>query len=444
YVQLEIETKDEPLVLEGFSGKTYGYPFEEKASFKSSDPSHQKIWEVGWRTARLCAGENYFDCPYYEQLQYVGDTRIQALISLYVSGDDRLMRKALLDFDNSRIPDGLTQSRYPCDDMQVIPTYSMFWISMIYDYWMHREDEAFLRQFKRGVEDVIAWHEARMASNGMLGGVEWWNFVDWSWAWTSEEGHGGVAPGTKKGGSSILTLQFAYTLQQAGLLMSTIFQEPGLAEKYRLKAQSLAKETYRQCWVAEKEMLADTPEKKSFSQHANILAVLTDAVPKDKQAALLRKIMADTTITKTTFYFRFYLFEALKKTGLGDEYLPQLQDWQTMLDMGLTTFAEEPDPTRSDCHAWSASPIYQFLSTVLGVNPGSPGFRTVRIEPFLGSLKFAEGKMPHPKGEISVRLEKAGDGLKAEVILPTGVDGVFIWKGKTQPLAAGRQEIDFK
>ena len=53
------------------------------------------------------------DTPYWEQLQYIGDTRIQALISYAVAGDDRLARQALEAFHNSLMPDGLTQSRYP-------------------------------------------------------------------------------------------------------------------------------------------------------------------------------------------------------------------------------------------------------------------------------------------------------------------------------------------
>ena len=113
YLQLDIVTKEEPLVIEDLYGMYTGYPFKEKATFTSNDQSLQDIWKVGWRTARLCAWETYFDCPYYEQLQYVADTRIQALISLYVTGDDRLMRKAILNFGNSRIPEGLTMSRYP-------------------------------------------------------------------------------------------------------------------------------------------------------------------------------------------------------------------------------------------------------------------------------------------------------------------------------------------
>ena len=76
YVELEIETKDEPLAIFNFNSKFTGYPFEEKATFASNYSVLDDIWETGWRTQRLCTGETFFDCPYYEQLQYVGDTRI--------------------------------------------------------------------------------------------------------------------------------------------------------------------------------------------------------------------------------------------------------------------------------------------------------------------------------------------------------------------------------
>ncbi len=439
YVQMDIETGSDPLTLEDFYGMTYGYPFEENARFATNDPGLSKIWEAGWRTALLCAGENYFDCPYYEQLQYVGDTRIQALISLYVSGDDRLMRKAIHDYDHSRIPEGLTQSRYPCNDPQVIPTYSMFWVSMIYDHYMHREDPAFVQQFLPGIEGVLAWFEARIKPDGMLGPVEWWNFVDWSWNNKSQIA-GGVPMGAAEGGSSILTLQLAYTYRQAGVLFAA-FGRKAQAKKYNRMADALVSATRRLCWDSGKGLLADTPVKQQFSQHANILAVLCDALPMKKQSTFLEKIIADQSITPTTFYFRFYLFEAMKKTGMGDRFLPQMADWQAMLDMGLTTFAENPEPTRSDCHAWSASPNYQFLSTVLGINPASPGFRTVRIEPFLGDLTFAEGKMPHPRGEISVRFEQKEGGLQAQITLPAGVNGALVWKGKEIPVLGGLNRL---
>ena len=77
YIEMKVITNEEALTIHDFHGMYTGYPFQQKASFSSDDPSLSNIWEVGWRTARLCANETYFDCPYYEQLQYVGDTRIQ-------------------------------------------------------------------------------------------------------------------------------------------------------------------------------------------------------------------------------------------------------------------------------------------------------------------------------------------------------------------------------
>ncbi|GAA4416352.1 hypothetical protein GCM10023187_47710 [Nibrella viscosa] len=441
YLQLTVETGREPVVLDDLTGQVTGYPFEQKAVFASNEKSLVDIWNVGWRTAQLCAGETYYDCPYYEQLQYTGDTRIQAMLSLYVTGDDRLMRKAIMDFDHSRFSDGLTQSRYPSADFQVIPTFSLFWVNMLHDYWMHRQDDAFIRPLLRGVEGVLAWHEQRLEKTGLNGPLEWWNFVDWSKWEAPGESAGGVPAGARKGGSSILTLLQAYTGQRAADLLAYYGQNER-AEHYRTLARQQTKAVYKQCWDAGRGLLADTPEKNRFSQHANILAVLTDAVPVAQQPALLQKVMTDTSLTQATFYFKYYLFQAMKKAGLGDQLIPQLKPWYNMLAMGLTTFAENPEPTRSDCHAWSASPLYEFLSTICGINPAEPGFRSVRLEPYLGELQIVEGKMPHPAGDIAVRFEKGANGeLKGTVTLPAKVTGTLRWKGKTVALKEGSQDF---
>jgi alpha-L-rhamnosidase len=152
--------------------------------------------------------------------------------------------------------------------------------------------------------------------------------------------------------------------------------------------------------------------------------------------------MTDSSLIQATFYFKFYLFQALKKAGMGDAYMAQLKPWHDMLGIGLTTFAENPEPTRSDCHAWSASPLYEFLSTVCGINPASPGFRTVCIEPYFGGLQFVEGKMPHLSGEISVRFEKTtSGGLTGTIRLPPNLTGTLRWKQKEIPLKAGQQLV---
>ncbi len=442
YLQMEIQTRDEPLTINDFYGRFTAYPFKENASFSSSDPSIKNIWDVGWRTARLSANETYFDAPYYEQMQYVGDNRIEALVSLYVSGDDRLMRNAITAYDNSRIPDGLTQSRYPSRSMQVIPPYSLFWIAMIHDYWMHRDDAEFVKSFLYGIDGVLQWHEKHIGANGMLGPTPWWNFVDWSWRWDEEKGIGGIPAGADEGRSSILTLQIVYALNYAAEL-NAAFGRKYFADHYRKLADSLKKATYKLCWDSKRGLLADTPDKNIFSQHANILAVLVDLIGDKEQKKLMEKVVSEKDLIQCTFYFRFYLVRATKKVGLGDRYIEMLQPWRNMLKIGLTTFAENPDPARSDCHAWSASPNYDLLATVCGIEPAEPGFKSVRIEPHLGPLTWVEAKMPHPLGSIEVKLKRKGpNGITGTISLPAGLEGVFIFNGKTIHLKPGSERIE--
>jgi hypothetical protein len=181
-----------------------------------------------------------------------------------------------------------------------------------------------------------------------------------------------------------------------------------------------------------------------FSQHANTAAVLAGAIEGRDAADLMRRVVADQSLIQSSTYHRFYLLRAMKRAGLGDDYVAQLGPWRTMLDLGLTTFAEQPEPTRSDCHAWSASPVYELLATVCGIEPDSPGFRTVRIEPHLGGLQHAAGTVPHPQGEIEVSLVRQAQGLVANVTLPAGVSGRFLWKGKTTPLKPGAQTLTLR
>ena len=438
YLQVEVTTGDEPLVIEDLYGMYTGYPFKQQASFKSNDTSLQTLWNVGWRTARLCAGETYFDCPYYEQLQYEADTRIQSLISLYVTGDDRLMRKAITDFYNSRVAEGLTQGRYPSSRLQVIPPFSLFWISMLYDYMMHRRDDAFVEDKLQAVKGVLHWYEQHIdSSKEMLGAMNWWNFADWANTFS-----GGTPPGANDGNSAVITLQYAYTLQQAAALFEHSKQKEEAAHCIQL-AEQMMKGTYTQCFDKIKGAMANTPEKKQFSQHAGIMAILTGCISKKDEAAVMKTILYDTTLDAATFYYRFYLVQALKKTGMANLYYSQLTPWRDMIAKGLTTFAEQPDPARSDCHAWSASPLYDFLATICGIMPQSPGFATVTIAPAPGELTLVEGSMPHPDGTITVFLNHNGDHIKGTVNLPPDVKGTFVWQGKTIALHGGKQDVAF-
>lgn len=191
-------------------------------------------------------------------------------------------------------------------------------------------------------------------------------------------------------------------------------------------------------------MMADTPDQDHFSQHANIMAALTGLVPEQEQEGLIRRILDDDELVPATYYFRFYLFRALRKAGMGNEYLDQLDPWYDALELGMTTFPEHPEPSRSDAHAWSASPNYDFLATVTGIRPDAPRFASVLIEPNPGSLEWIEASMPHPLGEIRVEFSISDNQLSGSVTLPEGLDGRFVWRDEEIPLQSGKQTIEIQ
>jgi len=437
YLQLDITTGDEPLVLEDLSHQYTAYPFEKTAFIQTDEPTMDSIWDVSWRTARLCALETYMDCPYYEQLQYVGDTRIQALISLYVDGDDRLMRNALFQFANSITSEGITMSRYPSGLPQYIPPYALFWINMLHDYHMHRTDDDFVQQFVPGMTRVLQWYETYVDTNDLLKGMPWWNYVD-----AIPEFDRGTPPGAQDGHSTFITLQYLYTLQQA-IELYDYFGLTEFADHYQQIADKIQSAVQETSYDDSRQLYADTPEKKHYSQHTNIFAVLTQTAPEEKWQPIMQRTVADTSLAACYIYFRFYLHRAMQQAGLGDYFVEHQDIWKDMLAEGLTTFAEHDEDTRSDCHAWSASPLYEYLATVGGITPAAPHFTEVRVAPNLGSLTEFEGEMPHPQGTISVKLNRKGkSSIQAEIALPEGVSGSFHWQGKQTDLRAGKQNIN--
>jgi alpha-L-rhamnosidase len=448
YLDLDITTGSEPLTLESLKAYFTAYPFEERAKFDSADPDLAKIWDISWRTARDDAHETYMDTPYYEQLQYVGDTRIQALISYTVADDDRLGRQAIAAFDNSRIPEGITRSRYPSNLPQNIPTFSLLWIGMLHDYWMYRPDPQFVRDHLPGTRDVLAWFAKYEQPDGLLRQLPWWSFIDWVPS-------GEIPTYDTHGESCVTTLQYLGALSDASDLERNL-GDTALATGYRARADHARAGLASKCWVASRGLLADNPDQKIYSQQANILGVLYHVIPQDQQQAVLQKILSiepGTTpngILSASYYFRFYLARALDAVderathppaAMADRYLQSLDPWRKLLPLHFSTWPEIPGDTRSDSHAWSAHPIYDMLTLVAGVEPASPGFATVRIAPHLGSLDHLSATFPHPKGDIKIEYRREGQNLAATITLPAGLTGSFLYNGKTQPLRSGLNKI---
>jgi hypothetical protein len=306
---------------------------------------------------------------------------------------------------------------------------------MVHDYYMYVDDPPFVRDMLPGVRAVLQFFARHQKANGSLNVMPWWNYVDWTVEWRS-----GVPPRDADGSSAPLDLQLLLAYDWAARL-ETDLGSKAMAAEYAAAAAKLRQAIRPLYWDEGRRLFADTPSRKQFSQHANVLAVLAGVSTSEEARDLVRRVLEDASLVQCSYYFRHYVHTAVNVVGDGDRYLGLLGEWESMLSRGLTTFAERyerpGDPSRSDCHAWSSSPNFEIFRTVLGIDTTAPGFGKVRVRPFLGAQDRVSGSIPHPKGEVAVALERTGTRLRVEVTLPAGVAGEFAWQGFQRALAPG-------
>jgi hypothetical protein len=424
YVEVVVESKDQPLILESLAWRETRYPLEREAQFESSDPRMTAAIPMMVRALQMCSHETYMDCPYYEQLMYIGDTRLEVLATYASTRDDRLPRKALRMFDASRQPSGLTQSRYPSRVLQTIPPFSLWWVAMIYDFALWRGDLAYVEKLQPGARAVLDAFRACTNDDGLIAAPEGWNYMDWVPEWD-----GGIPPDGNFGVSSVINLQAALVLRQAAKVEEWL-GEPDLAHRNRKWADHILDRVRQKFWDRKRGIFADDLARTRFSEHAQSLAILGGGLTAQERDSLKAALLHDEDLSRQTIYFSHYLFETFRILGLPEEIQKRLELWYGLVDNGLKTTIEHPEPTRSDCHAWGAHPLFHYVATFGGIRPKQPGFEEVEIRPQLGTLTNLHARMPTPRGFIEVNVH---DG-KIDVFVPEGIQGTVIFDGEKREI----------
>lgn len=441
FIQLDIETKDQPLAIENYYQVACGAPIELKAKFDAENELADWIMQAGWRTISICAQDYLLSDAYYEQMQYTGDSRVHNLSLLTLSGDDHLTRNALVQFDQSRIPEGLTFACYPNPFYLIIPSYSLIWIDQVYDYMMWKDDQEFISRFELGIDNVLYWFEQKMQPNGLMGPMDWWGAFAWPRHYKN-----GESPTIYKGNNTLYTLQYAYSLRHA----ADIFEftgKPEQAVKYRNRANEICSAVNRLCKNKD-GFYTESPGNEQVSQITNLLAILAEAVTGDEARKLMEKLLEPKDwFGQVDLFLHLYLFEAMNKTGLQEHFLAELSEWQLMKDRGMTSFAEVPlewgeENQRSECHPWSSSPNYFLFRTVCGITPTAPGHKTIEISPSFGKLKQINAVYPHNLGDIKMNLKKDRTIIKGEITIPEGIQAMLIWNGERRKLKTGVNILD--
>ncbi len=439
WCRLRFKVGDKPLTLTKLAFAETRYPLGEGAHFACSDETLGPIWRICRRALENCTHETLMDCPFYEQAMYPGDGRVELQMLATLSADRRVAQTAMSIFDWSRRNDGFVPMVAPLNGVKDSATYTLCWIMMFGDYAKNGTDAAWLKAHLPGMraalEGFVPYEDAR----GLVSGLPGWCYVD-ALGWKN-----GIPPGGRPGErpGCVINLQYLQALQ-AAVTAERAVGETAFAALHEERATRLRQAIRAAFLDAGRGLLAETEAHTNFTAHAQCLGILTGTLPTAFHA---KAVEALSDFKRAGFpamgaYFRSYLFETFFACGRADLFLQSLGDWRAMVAAGLSTTTESGRLSgRSDCHAWSASPLYFMQTGLAGVQPSSPLYGAVRIAPQPGSLSWIEAVTPTPKGDVAVRLRFSDGKASGTVTLPFGLPGEFVWRGKSVPLQAGLNRI---
>jgi alpha-L-rhamnosidase len=245
-----------------------------------------------------------------------------------------------------------------------------------------------------------------------------WNFCDWvpGWKW-------GVPP------SGVCATVHRLTWFAALVAHMEAFTPAG--EAHNAARLMLARRLNSEFYIRRGFISHEQDEHWEPSEHAEALYRICQAKLGVAQSPWPGELLEQAKASQCSFYFSFYKHLAM----LPDDLMSHLKPWREMIENGLTTFAENPEPTRSDCHAWSSHPLLGFFQIVAGVTSIAPGWRRVKIEPRPGSLRKFDALIAHPDGDLRVLWEDE------QLVVDTPVPAEFVWQGQKSHLEPGLHTI---
>lgn len=170
-------------------------------------------------------------------------------------------------------------------------------------------------------------------------------------------------------------------------------------------------------------------ETNHASLHTNMFALAFGLVPEGREQDVLDFI--HTRGMACSVYGSQFLMDALYAAGDAEYALQMLtktddRSWYNMIRVGSTISLEAWDnkyKTNQDWnHAWGASPANIILRHLMGVEPLTPGFETIRIMPQTASLEWAEATVPTIRGSVSVSVNNKPGKYVLKVTIPSNTD----------------------
>ncbi len=438
---VELKNIKEPVEILDAGAVFTSQPVEYRGSFECSDETLNQIWKVSRWTVQICLQTHHLDSPnHQEPICDPGDYVIESMVNNYAFAQPWLTRQDVRKFAWL-----LKDEKY----QNFHTSYSIAWVQMLIDYYDYTGDRTLVEEMAPYVHELLDTYASWRGRNGILSEAPNYMFMDWV-------DIGGFACHHPPAviGQGYLTALYYHGLEIAARV-ATLQGETARVRKYEQLRREIAAAFNRELWSDVKGLYRDgkpfqtavkphqwLPADKNietFSPHVNLLAVLYDLAPRERQPAIVERVMAEQPLN-TQPWFMHWVFQAIDHAGLFEKYaMPQMKRWRIVPE---TQSFREMWNGGDLSHGWCSTPLVQMSARVLGVTPTTPGFKTMTIRPSPCRLTWAKGSVPTPYGDVLVSWEQLSDKLTFDVTVPPGTEADVILPAKSVHVEAGKHHLE--
>ncbi|MCQ0010630.1 alpha-L-rhamnosidase-related protein [Actinomadura madurae] len=442
-----------------------------RGHFLSSDDLLNKIWYAGAYTVQINTGApntakkwpyepgegDHADAPVphadpnvsviydggkRDRIVWQGDLAVQAPVAYVSTYDMGSVDNSLSSLAAQQLPDGYMPAaslvgQHNQNELRTYGEYVTWFVANMYDHWWYTGDRAYLDRWWPQLTKATAWLESVRAEDdgGLIG-----------FANSGSCGHYGYSD---CGHETYVNALYARNLEQMAA-MAKARGDASAAKTYADRSAAVKKAVNDQLWDDETGAYRLSREiPGAYPQDGNVTAVLTGIAGGDRAKRALAYLRANNwtdigslTVSQSTpnaslppFYAPLPSgFEADARLETGDasglELIRKYWGHQLKQDPGSTFWEHmQPDGTpnlrqfSSLAHGWAAQPTVTLSSRVLGVRPAAPGYSSWAVVPFTGKLRWAEGTVPTPHGDIAASWRRTGHGFQLKVTAPRGTRG---------------------
>lgn len=409
------------------------YPVQYQGSFESSDPTLNRIWEVGAYTAHLCMQDDIWDAPKRDRGRWMGDTDVSGRVISTAFANQFLVEDTL-----TRLVGPMPVEQH----VNGIPGYSSFWFTELANYYRHSGRTKYVASMHDCIVQLLQLMDREFdAQNEFTNRTNAWLFVDWAMDLNGDTSQAREAT----------IIEYIRAYRQGAWLLQQL-DDTENADHFQRRAEELRATIRQRDWAN---------GEYGMRWQTNAMAVLAGVADPGQYAAIWNNVLDN--VGKPTWrpdivtpYYGAYVLDAMAEMNHRADALNWMRKyWGEMLAEHATSFWEAYDPAwpkddphvdlQADgragyfvslAHGWSAGPTYWLTEQVLGIRPEGPGFSKTTIRPDLIDLQWARGAEPAPKGLIRVDLKRAGAEMNAVIDLPEGIEATVLY-----PVAAGTDRV---